>query len=235
MAKTPFFMWVAHDDLWEPEFISVLINVLEENENIILAFCDFDFISDDNRDYRYKVNNKSYFLFSKINNSYMRLKYSIHQNLAMYIYGIYRTSFLKKAGGFLTHSKGGYGDDNLILMRLISYGHFYIHPKILFHKRDKSYIESQSKITKIKSTFLTAKDFFLKQTKFQSNTRNIIMQSKISKLKKLDLVFNTIVSQIFNYLVILINNFTLYQSKAQKKLSEFNYKLFLRDRFNRIK
>jgi len=235
MAKTPFFMWAAHDDVWEPSFISELIPILIENENFILAFCDFDFISDDNEERRYKKNNNSYYLFSKIKDSYTRMIYSIHQNLAMYIYGIYRTKLLKKVGGFSTRSKGGYGDDNLLLMKLTFQGPFYIHPKLLFHKRDRRYKEPTSKLVKIKSSLAMAKEFFKKQNTFQSFSRQLIVKSKINVIKKLNLIYNTLISQIFNYLVILIGSFTLHQSKAQKNLLKFTYKLFLRDRFNRIK
>ncbi|NHI94817.1 MAG: glycosyltransferase [Candidatus Lokiarchaeota archaeon] len=235
MAKTPYFMWAAHDDVWEPNFISELISILENDKNFILSFCNFDLISDDEKDNRYKNDNSSYFLFSKIRDTYTRLKYSIHQNLAMYIYGIYRTSILKKIGGFSTRSKGGYGDDNLLLMRLIYHGKFYMHPKLLFHKRDRSYVEPNSKITKMIAAFSTAKDYFVKQTRFQSFSRKIIKEGNISIAKKILLIYNTFICQIFIYLIILINNFLLNQSISQRKLSKYLQKIFLRDRFNRLK
>src|SRR5690349_19086459 len=41
-ARSPFFMFAAHDDLWEPTFIERLLARLREEPHAVLAFCRWD-------------------------------------------------------------------------------------------------------------------------------------------------------------------------------------------------
>ncbi len=44
LSQGELFMWAAHDDLWEPEFIEELVDLLERSPDAALAFCRFDII-----------------------------------------------------------------------------------------------------------------------------------------------------------------------------------------------
>ena len=227
IANTPYFMWAAHDDLWEPEFVSELIKLLEDNNNINLAFCDFDFIKGDNNEERFKVYDPSYFYFDQKEDLYMRLKVSIHQNLAMFIYGINRTNVLKESRGF-SYSEGDYAWDNLFLTKLAFNSRFIFHPKILYHKRERTYTHKASLGTKIKSTILTFRDFLTNQTKFRIRQRKIIINSELNLLNKIKLIYNTYIAQIFNNLVIFLVTLTSQNQKNQSKLIKILSKIFLK-------
>jgi glycosyltransferase involved in cell wall biosynthesis len=41
-AQAPYFAWAAHDDLWEPTFLSKLVDQLEHEHEAVLACCDYD-------------------------------------------------------------------------------------------------------------------------------------------------------------------------------------------------
>lgn len=45
-ARGEFFMVAADDDIWEPQFIEVLLNKLLENESLVSAFCPMVFIGE---------------------------------------------------------------------------------------------------------------------------------------------------------------------------------------------
>ena len=46
-AKGKYFMWAANDDLWHPNFISFLVELLEKNSKAVSAFCSMYFIGED--------------------------------------------------------------------------------------------------------------------------------------------------------------------------------------------
>jgi glycosyltransferase involved in cell wall biosynthesis len=41
-ARAPYFMWAAHDDRWEPTFVSRIVGELKRNPDALLGFCQFD-------------------------------------------------------------------------------------------------------------------------------------------------------------------------------------------------
>ena len=41
-TTTPFFVWAAHDDLWESTFIENLLPRLEQDPSVALSFCLLD-------------------------------------------------------------------------------------------------------------------------------------------------------------------------------------------------
>ncbi|MHA1799870.1 MAG: glycosyltransferase family 2 protein [Candidatus Helarchaeota archaeon] len=230
LAESQYFMWAAHDDLWEPSFVSDLLEILEKDKESVLAFCNYDFISGDDDSKRFKAKSLPYFYFSKVKDLYNRLKILIHQNLAMFIYGIYRTNILKQIGGFPNRSEGGFGDDNLLLLKLTFHGSFHFHSKLLFHKREREYSSKLSLVKKIKSIFSTFINYMIKQIKFQNYQRKIIIKGKINIFNKIFLILNTYIAQIFNYLIILISNFIPLKFKIQEKLIKNVIKIFQRDK-----
>ena len=46
MARSPFFMWAAHDDLWAPEFLSETVTLLSEHPDALGAMTAIEFIDD---------------------------------------------------------------------------------------------------------------------------------------------------------------------------------------------
>ncbi|NHI92304.1 MAG: glycosyltransferase [Candidatus Lokiarchaeota archaeon] len=233
MSDTQYFMWAAHDDLREPTFIEDLIGVLEKNHNIILASSNFDFI--DNKGHQIIPNNLHFFCFNMHNDIFKVLKNSIHNNKAMMIYGIYRTSVLKQMGGIPYKSQDGSGDDTLFLLKLSFFGEFRFYPKVLIHKRTRSYTKQKSFKNKIISTFKSTQYVLYKKTIYRILQRRIILNEKIGILKKILLIYETWIAQLHSYLTIFLeifNKLIFYlkgNSKIQIKINNFVDKLFFHE------
>jgi glycosyltransferase involved in cell wall biosynthesis len=45
-ARGQFFMWGSSDDRWDKDFISVLLDVIRQDKNLISVFCPFQFIDE---------------------------------------------------------------------------------------------------------------------------------------------------------------------------------------------
>ncbi|NHI92306.1 MAG: glycosyltransferase [Candidatus Lokiarchaeota archaeon] len=233
MSNTQYFMWAAHDDLREPTFIEDLMSVLEKNHNIILASSNFDFI--DNKGHQLKSNNLVFFCFNTQTDLFKILKNSIHNNMAMMIYGIYRTSVLKKMGGLPFNTPGTYGFDGLFLLKLCFFGKFHFYPKVLFHKRRDINSKKNSLINRLTSTFKTIRFKLYGDSIYRHLQRKIILKQKISIHKKIVLFYETCIAQVYSYLVItieILNKMMMRirkNSKANIKLNKFFDKFFLKE------
>lgn len=51
-AKGDFFMWAADDDVWDKDFIQTLLPPLISDPKLVLVFCPYSFIDDDNQPIR---------------------------------------------------------------------------------------------------------------------------------------------------------------------------------------
>ncbi|NHI93183.1 MAG: hypothetical protein EAX96_11830 [Candidatus Lokiarchaeota archaeon] len=173
MARTPYFMWPACDDLLEPEFITELINILEKMNNTILFFCDFDFISEKTPLKKQKSDNKDLYVVCEENNIYIRIKNSISSNHTKYFYGIFSISILKRIGGFPNHSRDEYFDDNLLVFKTEIIEPFHFIPKILFHRRSKIHFINKFS-TDFKSNIRYIENFSIRQTYYRHYLRKLI-------------------------------------------------------------
>ncbi len=140
-ARGAYFMWAAHDDLWEPHFLSELVGVLDARPDVALAFCRFDNVDDHGRRYvAFKpVDWKAVFQRSK---SYqfaaMALLDDAATQKANHVYGLIRMNALRKCGGINELAYPRSGEDIHLLLKLLSQGEFVIVDDILFHYRIKS-------------------------------------------------------------------------------------------------
>src|SRR5659263_26369 len=44
LARGKYFMWAADDDLWEPSYVSCMVEALENNPDAVLSFCRYEII-----------------------------------------------------------------------------------------------------------------------------------------------------------------------------------------------
>lgn len=198
-AKTPFFMWASHDDLWEPTFIEKLIKILERDDRIVLAFSNYDFILGDDTNNRLLNNSQLKKLESENINT--RIKNLLLKPDANILYGIYRTSPLKKVGGFKRLFEDAWNHDNLMLLSLSLFGSFKYYPEILFHKR-KFLIEKDSG-KKVIFPIHKYKEKFLRINKFHNEQRKIILRADLNVFKRIFLTFITYFIQFRNLYSIL--------------------------------
>lgn len=135
MASGEYFMWAAHDDLWEPTFVSTLLNLIESDPKSVLAFCAFDNI--DATDAPLRNYEKVHELPDA--NKIRRLGNFISQEeqcgKANLIYGLMPRDLLVRVGGFQAWGAGTWGADMLMVFRLLSFGNLALTKELLFHKR----------------------------------------------------------------------------------------------------
>lgn len=98
LARGDYFMWAADDDFWLPDFIRILIGELENHPDAGVAMCAVDRILEDGTKLdriefigKNNPNSKSYFQMLIGIASPRIIKYNL------YMYGLYRTSFLRDA------------------------------------------------------------------------------------------------------------------------------------------
>ncbi len=139
LCSGKYFMWAAHDDIWEPTFISTLINALEKYPEYILAFCHYDNIGQNNEQiktwpctWKKAFSHKSKEI-QLINFIWAR---DANSQKANFIYGIMPKSVLDKIFPYITSKDGIINTIDLtILIYLLLEGDFYITNECQFHKR----------------------------------------------------------------------------------------------------
>lgn len=134
-ARGEYFMWAAHDDLWEPGFVGTLWRLLDEHPAAALAFCRFDGIDEGGCATRtYEA------IFElPVRDPYERLRAFLAQPVALgkanLFYALYRTAALREAGGTGIVAPDLHGADVLVVFRVLSLGQLVLAPELLFHKR----------------------------------------------------------------------------------------------------
>jgi hypothetical protein len=127
-------MWAADDDLWEPSYVSCMVEALDSNPDAVLSFCRFDFIFADkqpliDRDYWSEIIERD--PFSRLLHSCSLESWAN----SCYIYGLIRKDILSKCGGMETRVDVYAGADIVTLFHLSYYGRFVKVDKLLYHKR----------------------------------------------------------------------------------------------------
>jgi glycosyltransferase involved in cell wall biosynthesis len=137
IASGEYFMWAAYDDLWEPEYISTLLDILCKEDKAVIAFSMFNSIDINNNEitsYPHILNIPDDDLFQRLSN-YLNQFESLGK--ANPIYGLMRKKFTKQAFASTSHFliNDVWGSDMLFVFKLLSLGKFIVEPKTLFHKR----------------------------------------------------------------------------------------------------
>ena len=135
LARGDLFMWAAGDDMWHPGFIGSMVSLLRESPAAVLAFCDFDNIDASGRpvrEYPHLVELEASDLFPRLTNYLGQPEAWGKANL---IYGLMRRQAILEAGGLTTWSPHGWGQDMLVVFRLLSLGELRLARNRMFHKR----------------------------------------------------------------------------------------------------
>lgn len=143
LARGKYFMWASDDDLWEPSYVSCMVEALDSNSDAVLSFCRFDIYSD-----KPPVIDQDTANWSKIIGR-ERFYRSLHTCSPLqgtmeiiYIYGLIRKEILLKCGGIEMRVEMSMDSPMVTLIHLLYYGKFVRVDKLLFHKRLKTYRRS---------------------------------------------------------------------------------------------
>jgi len=132
-AKGIYFMWASDDDMWEKDFIKTLVLLLEKYQNAGLSMCNFDLYNERSRK-KVRMNYPVYQNGVSLITSYLRFT-------PLIVWGLFRTSLLREAGGFHTDSRPilHWGSDNVTVFRTLLISGFCFTRKCLWQKRDSGY------------------------------------------------------------------------------------------------
>jgi len=133
-ATGKYFFYAQDDDIWEPQFIELLVENLEQHPENAFAICESRYIEVDGKEWQ-------------------RLKFD-NQSLATFIYGekapfvwmgLWRTELLRQ---FDYTDKDEHGKDIIIAAEaLMSYPFGYVdkllYSKTLYHDKARKYIEAK--------------------------------------------------------------------------------------------
>ena len=135
-ADSPYFMWAAADDLWEPGFVQSMVANLREDARRTLSFCAYDTVDDDTRPIRvYERHARLAVPTGRLGRLHQLLWFPEEYGKASLIYGLMVTESARRVGGVRTYSANQAGLDHLMVFRLAGEGPIAVAPSVLYHKR----------------------------------------------------------------------------------------------------
>ena len=143
-TNSEYFVWVAHDDWWEPTFLEKNVAALNSNKEFVGSVSKIDFFDINKENYKQKDS----ILKSKIKKYYSYEKYSncrtYHERVSFYlrirraenIYGLFRTTIIKKC---VTKcwEKRSVAEDLKILLFIQKFGPINLLNEVLLHRSGK--------------------------------------------------------------------------------------------------
>lgn len=135
LSQGEYFMWAAHDDLWEKNFITTLVCLLNRSENNVIAFSGLNNINDvgeEIRQYPHIQQLMADNIFSQVKQYLLQPEYFGKANL---IYGLMRKEVINNLGGFKIFTYTESGADMLFVFNLLLCGNLCLTRDVLFHKR----------------------------------------------------------------------------------------------------
>ncbi|MDT9339350.1 glycosyltransferase [Trichodesmium erythraeum 21-75] len=132
LSNGKYFMWAAHDDLWEPSYISKCLKKLEENPSAVLCCSEIIFINEDN-----SIRHEWTDFYKNINTLGMDFSGRFHQLVNRVgwfaIYGLIRSEALREV--LKEDQPAVYGLDVIQLLKLMFLGELVKVSEPLFYYR----------------------------------------------------------------------------------------------------
>lgn len=133
-----YFMWAAHDDLWESKFISTLVNHLISNQNIVLIMSETQYKLPHGVYLPFFSEGKGFYTVKDNESKLERLLKVVNHNYGNLIYGLYRKEALFKGSGKSIISDVKFINENPVFIHVASIGSIAVIPEILFYKTPPS-------------------------------------------------------------------------------------------------
>jgi glycosyltransferase involved in cell wall biosynthesis len=154
LARADLFMWAASDDLWHPRFAERLVGALRANPGAGLAYCDYDWVDDDERPVargkvRFAARRPSaldrLLTFDPRNRpAYNFLLYFAWRNPFL-VYGVFRTKALRRVLPFQFLFKDARHVDNVLMLRFLARERAVVVDELLFHYRAKNRVTDETR------------------------------------------------------------------------------------------
>ena len=211
ISQGEYFMWHAHDDLREPNYISSCLERMEKNPSVILC-CSSTLLNEDGNLRELKED------FSTVGMSpNRRFRKIIWNNSCSSTYGLIRSSVLRKTELF----RNTVSSDNLLLADLSLLGEFYQLPLFLFNERVRRRSVFQ-RINGILEMYLPDRDryIYLPFFKLAIEHWKVVQHSRLQKKEKTIAFLDIILCFLLKYKFLISDPvFTLYLnlSKLRKR------------------
>ncbi len=187
LAKYDYFMWAAHDDIWETEYVSILVNLLNNDQDVVLAFSMFNAIDDFNKE----IVQYPHIFEIPSNDIYQRLSNYINQfeglGKANPIYGLMRKEYTKQAFSdtMIFMENNIFASDMLFVFQLLTLGKIAIDSKTLFHKRIISSLPSPN-VKEIWGAYLDGYQYLIRKSTRLNNSqkRKLIQEVWIRRVSR---------------------------------------------------
>ena len=126
-ARGKYFCWVAHDDLWSPEYLERCVEVLDSDPEVVLCFSGFADVDPTGSE----IDRSSPRPELGADQAHLRFRNVMHHPMVRPIFGLARTGALRRTRQFLPHL----GSDRALLAELTLQGPFREIPDTLFFSR----------------------------------------------------------------------------------------------------
>lgn len=202
LSRGEYFMWAAHDDVREPNYISACLETLEMNPNVILC-CSNTLLEEGGQFRELKEN------FNTVGMSAnRRFRKILWNNSCSSTYGLIRSSALRKPHPF----KDTVSSDNLLLAELSLLGEFCQLPLFLFKEKVRTRSLSQ-RINGILNMYLPDRDryIYLPFIRLAIDHWKVVQNAPLAKNEKLIGYLDVILCFLLKYKIFISDSvFTLY-------------------------
>jgi len=135
LSSGKYFMWAAHDDLWEPSYVTKCVKHLEQDDNLVLCSSDIRFIDEDGGEIAAGELVRILVEYNRLDTYSMPLRKRVRRLTRVLnwyaLYGVIRADSLRR-----THLwRSVFGGDVMLLMELLICGQTLILPELLFFYR----------------------------------------------------------------------------------------------------
>jgi glycosyltransferase involved in cell wall biosynthesis len=135
LSSGKYFMWAAHDDLWEINYITELVKLMDSDPNNVLAFSCLKSIDMNSS----VINSYPHIHFLTDSKHCVQLSKYItaeeYLGKANLIYGLMRKDKIQEIGGLTIWGNTDFGSDMLFVFRLLGEGRLVMSSEFLFFKR----------------------------------------------------------------------------------------------------
>jgi glycosyltransferase involved in cell wall biosynthesis len=131
-ARGVYYAWAACDDLWEPDFLSRLVDVLDHRPEVVVAYCQAARVHADGREsgHAYHTGEPPGIEPSALGRTIGILRRAKNHSM---VYGLMRRDVLAQTALFRTRI--GIANDVALCIELAAHGPFHCVPEVLFRWR----------------------------------------------------------------------------------------------------
>jgi glycosyltransferase involved in cell wall biosynthesis len=130
LARGEYFMWAAHDDLWEPTFVSTLAARLDADDGLVLAMSHYDRFSHVTDEVG-TVPWEGYPAVGSDKSVFENCRAYLRKGSSELVYGMFRIDVLRRTR-FAVRSDFDWSDVFLV-NEMCTLGRIHLEPTVLFH------------------------------------------------------------------------------------------------------